>query len=63
MAAKRKQITFDIDIKVCKQQFRCGYYSVCCRECCPCELKNKEYDPATMKQLKREFDREALKLF
>ncbi|MGN0497301.1 MAG: hypothetical protein ACI4GW_13835 [Lachnospiraceae bacterium] len=53
----------EIKFERLKQQFGCGYYSVCCRACCPCKLKNKEYDPVIMKQLKQEFDREALKLF
>lgn len=45
-----------------KQQFGCGYYSVCCRDC-PCELKNQEYDPIIMHELKQEFDQEAMELF
>lgn len=46
-----------------KQQFGCGYYSVCCRNHCPCNLKDKEYDPSMMNELKQEFDQEAMELF
>lgn len=53
----------EIKFERLKQQFGCGYYSVCCRKCCPCELKNKEYEPVTMKELKKEFDQEAMELF
>lgn len=53
----------EIKFERLKQQFGCGYYSVCCRDNCPCELKNKEYDPVTMKELKKEFDQEAMELF
>lgn len=46
-----------------KQQFGCGYYTVCCRECCPCSFKYKEYDMDIMKVLKTEFDQETVELF
>lgn len=46
-----------------KKQFGCGYYSVCCRNNCPCNLKGKEYDPTLMKELKQEFEQEEIKLF
>ena len=46
-----------------KQQFGCGYYSVCCRENCPCELKYTDYDKATMQAIKQEFDQQTQELF
>lgn len=46
-----------------KQQFGCGYYSVCCREECPCGLKYQDYDVETMRILKEEFDQETVELF
>ncbi|MDE6433718.1 MAG: hypothetical protein K2L07_05755 [Lachnospiraceae bacterium] len=46
-----------------KQQFGCGYYSVCCRDDCPCSLKYQDYDVNTMGILKEEFDQETIKLF
>jgi len=46
-----------------KQQFGCGYYLVCCGDECPCSLKSKDYDPETMKNLKKEFDQKTVELF
>lgn len=46
-----------------KQQFGCGYYSVCCRNDCPCSFKYKDYDVNTMKMLKEEFEQETKELF
>ena len=46
-----------------RQQFGCGYYSVCCRNKCPCSLKYQEYDMEKMKMLKKEFDQETVELF
>ena len=57
------QDKMEIKFEQLKQQFGCGYYSVCCRNQCPCELKKQEYEKETMKQLKQEFDRETVELF
>lgn len=46
-----------------KEQFGCGYYSVCCRGNCPCNFKFQEYDPDTMIMLKKEYDRKTEELF
>lgn len=46
-----------------KQQFGCGYYSVCCREDCPCSFKFEDYDMETMRMLKEEFDQKTVELF
>lgn len=46
-----------------KEQFGCGYYSVCCRGDCPCSLKLQEYSKDVMKMLKKEFDEETEELF
>lgn len=30
----------EIKFERIKEQFGCGYYAVCCHQCCPCKLKN-----------------------
>ena len=46
-----------------KQQFGCGYYSVCCRDECPCSFKLENYKPEIFKMLKEEFDKKTVELF
>lgn len=55
-----KQIKFER----IRQQFGCGYYAVCCRKKCPCDLKKVEcYDPDTYNKMMIEFQKEEEELF
>lgn len=60
MIVKDKQ---ESKFNLIKQRFGCGYYSVCCRDNCPCNFKLQEYDIEIMKMLKKEFDEETEELF
>lgn len=55
----QKEIKFDR----IKEQFGCGYYAVCCRQCCPCKLKSGEYNPRVYRKLMNEFEMEERNLF
>ena len=46
-----------------KEQFGCGYYSVCCRGDCPCSFKLQDYDNNVMDILKQEFTKKMEELF
>lgn len=46
-----------------KEQFGCGYYSICCRNACPCKYKYQKFNLHMMKAFKKEFDRVTVKLF
>lgn len=58
-ASLQKEIKFER----IKEQFGCGYYAVCCRQCCPCKLKNCKYDPKVYRTLMCEFEKEEKELF